>query len=80
MKKLRKPAPAPTKVSNAPLMEELPFTMTVKDVAQALGLSASKTYQLVHTDGFPRLEVGRRLIVPRAKFLEWIDVNTIHAN
>jgi len=80
VKKLRKPAPTPTKASNAPSMEERPFTMTVKDVAQALGLSVSKTYQLVHTDGFPRLVVGSRVIVPRAKFLEWIDVNTIHTN
>ena len=76
MKKLRKPATAPAKASFMSA-DDLPFMLSIKDVANALGFSVSKTYNLVHEPGFPRLNnVGRRVVVPRTKFLEWIEVNT----
>ena len=75
MKKLR--AITPAKSSCVTSFDDLPFVMTVKDVANILGLSISKTYMLVNTEGFPRLAaIGRNVRVPRAKFIEWMEANT----
>ena len=66
----------PKKVSNDPATGGLPFMMSVQDVSKALGLSISKTYLLLQSGVIPRLSVGRRVIVPRAAFLEWVETNT----
>lgn len=55
--------------------EELPIMLSVKEVADVLGISRAGAYELVHTDGFPTLQIGTRIIVPKAKLIEWIDRN-----
>lgn len=56
--------------------EELPLMLSVPEVAVALGISQAGAYELVRTDGFPSLKVGSRIVVPKEKFIEWIDENT----
>lgn len=56
--------------------EELPLMLSVPEVAAVLGLSQAGAYELVRTDGFPSLKVGSRIVVPKEKFIEWIDENT----
>lgn len=56
--------------------EELPLMLSVPEVAAVLGISQAGAYELVHTDGFPSLKVGSRIVVPKEKFIEWIDENT----
>lgn len=56
--------------------EELPLMLSVPEVAAALGISQAGAYELVRTDGFPSLKVGSRIVVPKEKFIEWIDENT----
>ena len=56
--------------------EELPLMLSVPEVAAALGISQAGAYELVRTDGFPSLKVGSRIVVPKEKFIEWIDKNT----
>ena len=53
--------------------EELPLMPTVPDVASVLGVSRAGAYELVHRKGFPLLKVGSRIVIPRDKFLLWID-------
>lgn len=55
-------------------MEELPIMMSVEDVAAVLGISRSGAYALAHdrTDGFPAFKVGKRILVHRDAFQEWI--------
>ena len=62
--------------SNYKNFEDLPLTLSVKDVSNVLGLSISKVYQLMSTDEFPRLALGRRVIVPKDSFVEWMQANT----
>ena len=69
-------ATVPTVRNQFASIDDLPFTLSVKDVANALGLSTSKTYQLMSADDFPRLGIGRRVIVLKAKFIEWMEENT----
>ena len=56
--------------------EELPLMLSVPEVAAVLGISQAGAYELVRTDGFPSLKVGSRIVVPKEKFIEWIDKNT----
>lgn len=47
--------------------EELPFFLNVEDVAELLGISRVSAYNLCHTEGFPAVRVGRRIVIPTEK-------------
>ena len=49
--------------------------MSVQEVAEVLGISKSGAYVLVKEKGFPKLKIGARVVVPREKFIEWINKN-----
>lgn len=53
--------------------EELPLMLTVPGVASVLGVGRVGAYELAHSEGFPVLKVGNRIVIPRDKFLLWID-------
>lgn len=53
--------------------EDLPLTLTVPEVGEALGISRAAAYALVRSDGFPHLRIGSRILVPKDKFIAWID-------
>ena len=46
--------------------------LNVDEVASYLGISRSKAYELVHKKGFPRIQLGRRLLVPLAALDKWL--------
>lgn len=52
-------------------MNEVPAraTFTVEEAAQMLGISRDQAYRSVKTGEIPALRFGRRIVVPRAKFL-----------
>lgn len=56
--------------------DELPLTLNVVQVAAVLGISRAGAYELVHSEGFPALKIGSRIVVPKDKLREWIDTNT----
>jgi excisionase family DNA binding protein len=51
------------------------MTMNVYEVAQQLGISRPKAYELVKQEGFPAIFLGKRIIVPVAAFQEWLNNN-----
>lgn len=53
--------------------EELPLTLTVQDVADVLGIGLAHAYEVAHRKDFPTITLGSRIIVPRDRFMEWID-------
>ena len=53
--------------------EDLPLMLNANHVKDALGISISSAYELMHEKGFPSLQIGNRLIVPKEKFMKWID-------
>ena len=55
--------------------EQLDVTLRAEDVAQVLNISRAGAYQLMHTKGFPTIRIGKRLIVPKDKFLQWMEDN-----
>ncbi|WP_322175986.1 helix-turn-helix domain-containing protein [Acutalibacter caecimuris] len=56
--------------------EELPLFLSARTVAQVLGISRAGAYELLHQEGFPVLKIGSRLVVPKEKFLLWIESQT----
>ena len=50
--------------------------MSVPEAAAHLGISQSKMYEIVRIKGFPCIRIGRRILVNRRKFEEWIDEMT----
>ncbi len=56
--------------------EELPLFLNAKMVAQVLGIAPSSAYELMHESNFPVLKVGSRMVVPKEKFIQWVEQNT----
>ncbi|MBQ4040927.1 MAG: helix-turn-helix domain-containing protein [Oscillospiraceae bacterium] len=46
--------------------------LSVNDVADILGLSRAYAYNLFHTEGFPTIHIGKRMMVRKEKFFEWL--------
>ena len=53
--------------------DELPVFLNARMVADLLGVSQSTAYELMHEKNFPTLQVGSRLVVPRDKFIDWMN-------
>ena len=56
--------------------EDLPLTLRATEVAQLLGISRANAYQLMHSDGFPTLKIGKRLLVPKSGLQRWVNEHT----
>ena len=56
--------------------DELPLFLNANLVSQVLGVSISTAYELMNEPGFPILRVGSRMVVPKEKFVEWVDAQT----
>ena len=55
---------------------DLPLFLNAAVVAKALGGAPSSAYELMHEANFPVLNVGNRIVVPKAKFVEWVEQHT----
>lgn len=56
--------------------DELPLFINAEMVAKVLGVSPSTGYELMHEEGFPVLKIGNRMVVPKEKFIQWVEENT----
>lgn len=54
-------------------IDEYPLCLSVDDIAEITDLSRSKAYELCHSEYFPCVRVGRRMIVPKAAFVRWME-------
>jgi excisionase family DNA binding protein len=59
-------------------LEQLPITLSANQVAQVLGISRANAYVLLHSKDFPTIRIGKRMIVPKDKFLKWLDNQTLN--
>ena len=50
--------------------------LSVPEVGKVLGISRARAYELVRSDCFPKIRIGNRIVVPKDKFIAWIDENT----
>ena len=56
--------------------DDLPAVLNANQLATALGISRAGAYQLLNTGTFPPLRIGKRLLVPKDKLIDWIEQNT----
>ena len=56
--------------------DDLPLFLNARMVAQVLGVSISTAYEVMHEPGFPVLRVGSRMVVPKEKFIQWVEEHT----
>ena len=56
--------------------EEMPLFLNAETVAKVLGIAPSSSYELMHEADFPVLKVGSRMVVPKEKFIQWVEEHT----
>ena len=56
--------------------DDLPLFLNADMVANVLGISAASSYELMHEKDFPVLKIGNRMVVPKEKFIAWVEQNT----
>ena len=66
-------------LNKEPQPADLPLLLTVADIQRILGLSKTSVGYLVHQKDFPLVQLSpRKYIIPRDRFLRWIDAQAIH--
>ena len=54
-------------------IEELSLTLNARETAQVLRISKSKVYELAQSESFPAIRIGKRVVIPRDKLIEWLN-------
>lgn len=60
--------------------DDLPLMLSVLEVADVLGISRAGAYDLVKSKGFPAINIGRRIVVPKEALLKWIQAQVEKQN
>ena len=63
---------APESVPVEPFQPQITM-MTVEEMGEMFGISRQLAYQLARRDDFPTLRIGRRLLIPSGKLIEWVN-------
>lgn len=53
--------------------DELPVMFTPATLAEILGVSKATAYGVVNRPDFPKLRIGKRIIISKKCYLEWIE-------
>lgn len=57
-------------------MNITPKTLTVEQLAQELNISRASAYTLVKRKDFPKIRIGKRIIIPTLAFETWLMITT----
>lgn len=52
---------------------QLPMALNAKQVAAVLGISRAGAYNLMRSEGFPTLFIGKRMVVPKDRLMGWMN-------
>ena len=53
--------------------DDLPASFGPVTLANFLGISRTKAYILVNEDTFPKIHVGKKIIISKSHFRVWLD-------
>ncbi len=53
-------------------LDQLPLSLNADDIAEVLNISRGQAYTLLHREDFPTIHIGKRMVTPRGRFLEWM--------
>ncbi|MDL2236091.1 helix-turn-helix domain-containing protein [Christensenellaceae bacterium OttesenSCG-928-L17] len=51
------------------------LTLSVKEMADLIGISVPRAYDLTHVEGFPVIILGKRRVIHKERFMEWLNDN-----
>jgi len=51
--------------------------MSVKELAATMGVSLPKAYELAAQSNFPRINLGRRIVIPVEGFKHWLAAQSM---
>ncbi len=54
-------------------INDYPIMLKVNHVAEVLGISSRKAYDIMDQKGFPLVKIGRKKVVPRDAFFNWLE-------
>ena len=54
-------------------IENLPLTLKAHEAAAVLRISKSKVYELAQSESFPAFRIGKRVVIPRDKLIQWMN-------
>lgn len=54
-------------------LDDMPVILTVCDIQKIMGISRTKAYQLLRSEGFPKLKIGKRIAIPKEALKNWIN-------
>lgn len=49
------------------------LTLDIVETSMILGINKIKMYELARSDGFPKIVLGNRILIPVIPFMEWIE-------
>lgn len=49
---------------------------TPQDIQKIFTCGKNQAYQLIHSSGFPKIQINRKIYVPKDKLEKWININT----
>lgn len=61
-----------TGYTKAKEIHEYPPILQAKHIGEILGICTATAYDIMHSEGCPTLKLGKRLVVPRDRFWEFI--------
>ena len=49
------------------------LTLSVQEAAEQIGISKPKVYELIRSGEIPSIHIGKKIVVPRQPFLDWLS-------
>lgn len=49
------------------------LTYSVQEIADLIGISKPKAYELTYRADFPAIRIGRRVLIPKEEFKAWLS-------
>jgi excisionase family DNA binding protein len=62
------------------MVEQRRVTLSIDEAAAMLGISRAHAYELVRRGVLPRLQLGRRVVIPMKALEEFVDSATEHSS
>lgn len=54
-------------------LDDLPAMLTPYDLMDFLNRGQRQTYELIHREGFPRVQDGRNILIPKWLLIDYIN-------
>ncbi|MDR2559904.1 MAG: helix-turn-helix domain-containing protein [Oscillospiraceae bacterium] len=55
--------------------ERLSLLLTVKDISEILRISRAGAYNLINSREFPKVKVGKRVLIEKTDLMRWLQQN-----